>query len=263
MVSVDVLTQSEMEAIDQRQAKQQSEWKSIPPEGKIVPFLGMELVVLHGVFPPNESTVHLAEHSHISAGVTVLDVGTGTGALALWAAQHGAASVVAVGIAEAAVRNAKRNVERLGLGNRVDVRTGHVFSSITQSETFDIILANLPCRNKAAHDDTSAAQWDTEFRAHRALFAEARTHLRPGGIIYMVPANYPDLLEVVSLAETYGYKVAIMGQSVPREGDFRKYYHSPCQAPIRPRYNKALQPTANPLHSLSAVELGCWAALCV
>ncbi|HEY2921175.1 MAG TPA: class I SAM-dependent methyltransferase [Candidatus Binatia bacterium] len=155
MLSIDVLTPRQMEAIDQRQAKLQSEWKSIPPEGKIVPFLGMELMVLPGVFPPNESTVLLAEHSHISAGVTVLDVGTGTGALALWAAQHGAASVVAVDIAEAAVRNAKRNVERLGLGNRVDVRAGHVFSSITQSEIFDIILANLPCRNKAAVDDTS------------------------------------------------------------------------------------------------------------
>lgn len=223
MLSIDVLTPGEMELIDQRQAKQQSEWKSNPPEGKIVPFLGMELVVLPGVFPPNESTVLLAEHLHISASVTVLDVGTGTGALALLAAQQGAASVVAVDIASAAVRNAKRNVERLGLGNCVNVRAGHVFSSITQSETFDIILANLPGRNKAALDDTSAAQWDTEYRAHRALFAEARTHLRPGGAIYMVQANYPDLLEMVGLAETCGYKVAIIGQS-RLEGDFRKYY---------------------------------------
>lgn len=209
--------------ITQRQARQQSEWKAIPPEGKNVSFLGIELVVLPGVFPPNESTVLLAEHSHISTGVRVLDVGTGTGALALLAAHQGAASVVAVDIAAGAVRNAKRNVERLGLGNRIDVRAGHVFSSITQSETFDIILANLPGRNKAADDDTSAAQWDTEYRVHRALFAEARTHLRPGGIICMVQANYPDLLEMVALAETCGYDVAIIGQS-RLEGDFRKYY---------------------------------------
>lgn len=224
MLGIDVLTQDEMKAIDQRQAQQQSEWKALPREGQIVSFLGTELVVLPGVFPPKEDTVLLAEHLHISGGVTVLDVGTGTGALALWAAQQGAASVVAVDIAEAAVRNAKRNVERLGLGNRVDVRAGHVFSSVTPSESFDIILANLPGRNKAADDDTSAAQWDTEFRAHRALFAGARTHLRPGGTIYMVKANYPDLLEMVSLAETCGYEVAIIGQSVPLEGDPRRYY---------------------------------------
>ncbi len=144
MLSIDVLSQAQMEAIDQRQIKQQSESRSIPPEGKIVRLIDMALLVLPGVFPPNESTVFLAEHLHVSAGSSVLDVGTGTGALALLAALQGAASVVAVDIAAAAVRNAKRNVERLGLGNRVDVRAGHVFSSITPSETFDIIVANLP-----------------------------------------------------------------------------------------------------------------------
>jgi len=224
MLSIDVLTQDEMNAIDQRQAQQQLEWKAIPEDGKIMSFLGAELVVLPGVFPPKEDTALLAEHLPISGSETVLDLGTGTGALALWAAQQGAASVVAVDIADAAVRNAKRNVERLGLGSRVDVRTGDAFSCVGSSESFDIILANLPGRNKTADNDTSAAQWDTEFRAHKALFAGARAHLRPGGTIYMVKANYPDLLEMVSLAEAGGYEVAIIGQSHPTENDPRRYY---------------------------------------
>jgi len=224
MLSIDVLTRDEMAAIDQRQARQQSEWKAISGDGHTVSFLGMELVVLPGVFPPKEDTVLLAEHVRIVETASVLDVGTGTGALALWAAQQGATSVVAVDIAEAAVRNAQRNVERLGLGNYVDVRAGHVFSSITPSESFDVILANLPGRNKAAGDDTSAAQWDTGFGAHKALFAGARSHLRLGGSIYMVKANYPDLLEMIRLAEAGGYHVSVIGQSVPAEGDPRKYY---------------------------------------
>jgi 16S rRNA G1207 methylase RsmC len=144
--------------------------------------------------------------------------------LAIWAAQHGATSVIAVDIAAAAVRNAKQNVERLALERRIEVRTSHVFSSIAPSESFDIILANLPGRNKAAVDDTSAAQWDTNFKAHRALFEGARTHLRPGGFIYMVKANYPDLLEMVNLAETYGFKTAVIGRSTPKEGEPRRYY---------------------------------------
>ena len=132
--------------------------------------------------------------------------------------------MVAVDIAERAVRNAKRNVERLGLGNCVDVRSGSGFTSVSPSESFDIILANLPGRNKTAADDTSAAQWDTEFRAHKALFAGARAHLRPGGTIYMAKANYPDLLEMISLAEAGGYLVSVIGQSVPADDDPRKYY---------------------------------------
>lgn len=224
MLNIDVLTPEEMRAIDQRQARQQSEWKAIPVEGQVVTFLGIELLVLPGVFPPKEDTRLLAEHMSIGAADSVLDIGTGTGALALWAARQGAASVVAVDIAEAAVRNAKRNVDRLGLADRIEVRASNMFSSIAPSESFDIILANLPGRNKASVDDTSAAQWDTDFRAHRALFEGARTHLRPGGAIYMVKANYPDLLEMVSLAEVCGYDVAVIGRSFPLEDDPRRYY---------------------------------------
>ena len=222
MLNIDVLTPEEMEAIDRRQAQQQAEWKAIPDEGQVVAFLGMELVVLPGVFPPKEDTALLAEHVPIIGGMNVLDVGTGTGALAVWAARQGAASVIAVDIAEAAVANAKRNVERLGLEDCVEVREGHVVTSIAPSESFEVILANLPGRNKVAVDETSAAQWGTGFRAHRALFEGAQRHLRPGGAIYK--ANYPDLLDMAKLAESYGFEVEVMGQSAPAEGDPRKYY---------------------------------------
>jgi hypothetical protein len=48
-----------MKAIDQRQAQQQSDWKAVPRQGQIVSFLGTDLVVLPGVFPPKEDTVLL------------------------------------------------------------------------------------------------------------------------------------------------------------------------------------------------------------
>ena len=73
-----------MEAIDKRQVQQQSEWKRLPREGQFVSFLGTELLVLPGVFPPKEDTVLLAKHLPAKTGVTVLDVDTGTGALAIW-----------------------------------------------------------------------------------------------------------------------------------------------------------------------------------
>ncbi len=40
----------------------------------------------------------------------------------------------------------------------------------------------------------------------------------------MVQANYPDILDLISLAESCGYEVAIIGESIPMQGDFRKYY---------------------------------------
>lgn len=238
MLNVHVLTAEQMEAIDCRQAAQQTDWRAIPKGGRIEAFLDMELVVLPGVFPPKEDTVLLAKNVPIISGMKVLDIGTGTGALAVWAAQQGAASVVAVDVIEAAVNNAKRNVERLRVGDRVDVREGDVFSTVAPSESFDVILANLPGRNKPAVDEISVAQWDTGFRAHRALFKGARRHLRPGGAIYMVKANYPDLLEMAELAGSHDFETEIIGQSTPAEGDPRKYYAlSLLGKPLRGPYN--------------------------
>lgn len=224
MKQLQILTPAQMEAIDLRQRKQQAEWKAIPPKGKVEMFCGLELIVLPGVFPPNESTICLADHLSIMPGVTVLDVGTGTGALAVLAAKRGASSIVAVDFAQVALRNAKQNVARLGLEDRVDVRSSRVFSSIAPTDRFDVIVANLPGRNKTAVDETSAAQWDTDYQTHRALFEEAGLHLQPGGKIYMVQANYPDILELISLAKSCCFQVAIIGESIPPRGDFRKYY---------------------------------------
>lgn len=148
MLNINVLTQDEMAAIDERQARQQSQWKGGAASGQSVTFLGMELVVLPGVFPPKEDTALLAQHVPGIDAADVLDVGTGTGALAIWAAQQGAASVVAVDIAEAAVRNSKRNVESLGLEDRVDVRAGHVFASLAPTERFDIFSPTCPAGTK-------------------------------------------------------------------------------------------------------------------
>ena len=115
-------------------------------------------------------------------------------------------------------------MKRFGLLSKVDVRLGSIFDNIIKSESFDVILANLPGRNKQAVDETSAAQWDTEFRTHKSLLSGARAHLRPNGIICMVKANYPDLQELVSLAETGGYNIYVMGKSTPVNGDPRIYY---------------------------------------
>ncbi|GJL83474.1 MAG: hypothetical protein DHS20C01_31080 [marine bacterium B5-7] len=224
MPDIRILTDDEMAQIDLRQKHQQIQWKALPEQGHIQSFQGMELLVLPGIFPPKDDTNLLAAYVCIESGSRVLDIGTGTGALALWAAQNDAASVIAVDIAEAAVGNAKRNVERLEMENRVEVRSGNTFSCIAPAESFDIIIANLPGRNKPADDDASAAQWDTEFKAHKALFAGAKHHLRPGGRIYMVKANYPDLLEMIDLAECEGYEVAFIGQSDSASGDPRHYH---------------------------------------
>jgi ribosomal protein L11 methyltransferase len=71
-------------------------------------------------------------------GVRVLDVGTGSGILAIAAAKRGASEIVAVDTDQLAVDAARENAERNGA--RIDVRRG---SAADVVGAFDVVLANL------------------------------------------------------------------------------------------------------------------------
>jgi ribosomal protein L11 methyltransferase len=71
---------------------------------------------------------------------SVLDVGCGTGVLAVIAALRGAAPVVAIDIAEAAREAALANAARNGVAGRIDVSTTPLADV---PGTFDVVFANI------------------------------------------------------------------------------------------------------------------------
>lgn len=75
------------------------------------------------------------------AGSHALDLGSGTGILALAAARLGSASVVAVDLEEAAALSCRENVAFNGLETRITTVCGEL-SSI-EIQLFDLILANI------------------------------------------------------------------------------------------------------------------------
>ena len=75
-------------------------------------------------------------------GRRVLDVGTGTGILAILAAKLGAAEVVAVEIDAGACENAVHNVDLNGLSSKVSVLLGDV-TAVEPARGYDIVLANI------------------------------------------------------------------------------------------------------------------------
>ncbi|QJW92030.1 50S ribosomal protein L11 methyltransferase [Spirosoma taeanense] len=74
-------------------------------------------------------------------GKTVLDVGSGTGILAILAAKMGAQSVLAFDIEEWAVENARENAE-LNACPQVTVLQGTI-ADVDSSNRYDVILANI------------------------------------------------------------------------------------------------------------------------
>ncbi|MCY3694968.1 MAG: 50S ribosomal protein L11 methyltransferase [Chloroflexi bacterium] len=77
-------------------------------------------------------------------GRTVLDVGTGTGVLAIAAARLGAAAVTAIDLDREAVALARRNARRNRCGPSVRVEPGDLGPAWTEGrDAFDVVVANI------------------------------------------------------------------------------------------------------------------------
>lgn len=114
-------------------------------------FYGLDLFVAPGVLIPRPETEHVVEEA-LRVGrsllarqerVTLVDVGTGAGAIALAVAKHlPALRVLAVDCSSAALAVAELNARRLRLAGRVTFLHGDLLQPV--HEPVDIVAANLP-----------------------------------------------------------------------------------------------------------------------
>lgn len=164
-------------------------------------FFGIELACDRRALIPRPSTETLVEHilQHArrpDAGPVrmIADIGTGTGAIAIALAKNlPAARVVATDVSAEALALARENVERHGLGDRVELREGDLLEPIASEEgAFDVLASNppyIPDRewaavppNVAAHEPTLALRGGADgLDFVRPLIDGAPRLLRPGG----------------------------------------------------------------------------------
>ncbi|AEJ44016.1 ribosomal protein L11 methyltransferase [Alicyclobacillus acidocaldarius subsp. acidocaldarius Tc-4-1] len=79
----------------------------------------------------------------VRPGMRVVDVGTGTGVLAIAAALVGADRVVAIDLDPVAVSAARDNARKNRVEDRVDVREGDLLAALRPDEMFDLAVANI------------------------------------------------------------------------------------------------------------------------
>lgn len=112
-------------------------------------FWGMPLHVDASVLVPRADTETVVEVARATradrkAPCRVLDLCTGSGAIAVALAKElPAATIVATDVSEAAAALARRNAERNGFADRIEVRCGDLWAPVA-GERFDLITANPP-----------------------------------------------------------------------------------------------------------------------
>jgi release factor glutamine methyltransferase len=160
------------------------------PETELLVDLGLEELQL---IINNKMAINKSEYS-----LTMLDLGTGSGAIALAIASgQPNVSVVATDASQAALDIAEQNAARLKLSDRVSFCLGNWYAALQSlgeaSRHFDLILSNPPYIQA---DDLHLSQGDLRFEPPSALtdFGSGLTcltsiidgaiaHLKPGGLL--------------------------------------------------------------------------------
>jgi methylase of polypeptide subunit release factors len=138
-------------------------------------------------------------------GKSVVEVGTGSGVLALSAAKAGAASVLALDINPAAVQAAQLNAGRNGL-HQVVALESNLFSAVQPETQFDVIISSPPSFSGEPRDTADRA-WHAGpgYRDIAPLFTQAATRLEPGGCMYLLLSSDTNLALFDSLIAEAGF----------------------------------------------------------
>jgi release factor glutamine methyltransferase len=180
-------------------------------------FWGLDLIVTPAVLIPRPETEHVVEavlelvrttwrpaevpaaHSIPSSGPRIIDVGTGSGCIALaLAAELPNAEILASDISADALEIARINAVRLQLSSRIEFLQGDLLAGITlwegqnRAPAFDFVVANPPYVGEGEVDKVQREV--RKFEPQQAVFAghdgldiivrlipQARAYLRPGG----------------------------------------------------------------------------------
>jgi release factor glutamine methyltransferase len=160
----------------------------------------------------------LAKIRPLGAKLTIADIGTGSGIIAVCAAKHlSGCRVTAVDNSAAALEVARCNAERHGVLGRIDFVHSDLFASVAADKKFDFILSNPPYVAENEYDGLAAEVKNHEPRLAlvagprgteviERLIPQAADRLNPGGFL------------IVEISPMIHDKVAVLFSAEPRFG---------------------------------------------
>ncbi|MEV0845457.1 methyltransferase [Streptomyces sp. NPDC049954] len=189
-------------------------------EGEDLPdsftLLGREWDLHRGVFPGTltAATEVMASVVPYPVGGSFLEVGCGTGVVAVTAALAGCAHVTALDINPKAVANTRANARRHGVGDRVRVLHSDLYGALGPDDRFDAVFWNVPWtyveEGFALSSELHSAVFDPGYGGQARFVSGAAEHLAPGGRLFIGTADLGDRERLDAFAAEAGYRVELL-----------------------------------------------------
>ena len=143
-------------------------------------------------------SMYILEHMKILPGEEVLDIGSGSGILSIFAADT-AKRVVASDLSYSARENTRMNALLHEVDHIIDARQGDLFSSISSDELFDVIILSI--------DFPRVDSWLGLWEVHSRFLKDVGQYLKENGRIYYVFGYYENLPKLIPMISDNGFKI--------------------------------------------------------
>ena len=160
------------------------------------------------VYIPAEDSYLLADNLQINEGQSVLEIGTGSGIVAMYASRL-TDSVTVTDINFDACRLAEENFRANGIDG-IEILFGNLFEPV-KNRKFDVILFNtpyLPTEDDEVLDDTINYAFDGGLNGRKVIdlfLNEVGNHLNDGGIVQLIQSSLSGNEETLEKLDSLGF----------------------------------------------------------
>ena len=160
------------------------------------------------VYVPAEDSYLLADNLEIKKGQSVLEIGTGSGIVAMYASRL-TDDITVTDINFDACELARKNFTENGIEN-IEILWGNLFE-VVENRKFDVILFNtpyLPTEEDEVLDNTINYAFDGGLNGRKVIdlfLNEVKNHLNDGGIVQMIQSSLSGNDETLSKLDELGF----------------------------------------------------------
>lgn len=176
---------------------------------------GLIFKVHKNVYSPDQfsdTTYFSKELPKIVKNSSLLEIGTGSGAIGIFCALEGA-KVALTDINPDAVMVAKENAEKYNLN--IQIKESDIYDSLGADEKFDYIFWSHPYNNwnEPVEDMLSKSGLDYGYNSLKKYIEGAKNHLTAKGKLLLGTGNTTDIETIVKIAHENGYSIRILKAS--------------------------------------------------